>query len=353
METSNASRQVFNRLMGTLIQRRNFWLGLILLTALFGFESFNYSTTFTALNDLMGDMRFAGVRWATILALAFSAIDFAGIARLFSDDQNESGGKETWFLFVAWLLAATMNAILTWWGVSLALVNHSMASTSVIDPNLLMRAVPIFVAIMVWVTRILLISTISTAGPRFMTGEAPQLSNENAIVPVRSASLNTARPRPVQSSPAPLPVSTRAMRQNASTQRSSPPAEPAPRPVSSPARAAPSQSRPRPPEPQAPRPTASPPRSSTPSAPASRPAANPPRNAPSKPDPRPQRSQPPNNRSQRPQNTPPPPPPPPVDDDFEIDEPEYIPDPNYLPSNSAFHSLSARSKDNHNGATRQ
>lgn len=338
MENTNASLQMFNKFMGTLLQRRNFWLGAILLTALLGFESFNYSTTFTALNDLLGEMRFAGVRWATILALAFSAIDFAGIARLFSDDQNESGGKETWFLFVAWLLAATMNAILTWWGVSLALVNHSMASTNMIDPNLLMRAVPIFVAIMVWITRILLISTISVSGTRFMTGEVPQaLSSERGIVPFNTAA--APRPRQVQSSPAPLPVSTRAMRQNASAQRSAPP-EPAPRPIPTQTRSAPPPAQMR----------------STPSTPASRPATSPSpsRNGQNNSSSRPQqqRPQPPNNRnSQRPQNNPPPPPPPPVDDDFEIEEPEYIPDPNYMPSNSPFHSLSARSKNN--GSQRQ
>jgi len=344
MENSNASRQMVHRLMGTILQRRNFWLGAILLIALLGFESFNYSTTFTALNDLLGEMRFASIRWATILALAFSAIDFAGIARLFSDDTSESGGKEAWFLFIAWLLAATMNAILTWWGVSLALVNHSMASTNMIDPNLLMRAVPIFVAIMVWVTRILLISTISVSGTRFITGEVPRaLSTERGIVPVQTSS--APRPRPTQSSPAPLPVSTRTMRQNASAQRSAPP-EPAPRP-------APTQARSAAPEP-APRPNVGPARNSTP-APGnvSRPAASPPRNGQPNPASRPQqqRPQPPNNRGQRPQNTPPPPPPPPVDDDFELEEPEYIPDPNYLPANSPYHSLSARSKNN--GGTRQ
>lgn len=341
MENSNASLQMFNRFVGTILQRRNFWLGAILLTALLGFEAFNYSTTFTALNDLLGEMRFAGLRWATILALAFSAIDFAGIARLFSDDQDESGGKETWFLFIAWLLAATMNAILTWWGVSLALVNHSMASTNMIDPNVLMRAVPIFVAIMVWVTRILLISTITVSGTRFMTGEVPQaLFSERGIVPVQTA--GAPRPRPAQSSPAPLPVSTRTMRQNASAQRSIPP-EPTPRPTANQNRNPLSE--------PAQRPNSAPTRGIPPEPP-SRPAASSPRNSQPNPASRPQqRTQPPNNRGQRPQNTPPPPPPPPVDDDFEIEEPEYIPDPNYLPSNAQFHSLSARGKNN--GAPRQ
>lgn len=93
-----------------------YWV--ILLSALIAFEFFNYSTTEFALRDLMGDLKFMGMHWATILALAFCGIDFAGIARLFSPDQSGVEQKEVWYLFGAWLLAATMNAMLTWWGIS-------------------------------------------------------------------------------------------------------------------------------------------------------------------------------------------------------------------------------------------
>ncbi|NPV57555.1 MAG: hypothetical protein HPY76_12905, partial [Anaerolineae bacterium] len=92
---------------------------IIILTALLAFEMFNYSTTDYALRDMLGDLRFAGVRWSTILAIAFCGIDFAGIARLFTPESGESEPKEVWYLFGAWLLAATMNALLTWWGVSM------------------------------------------------------------------------------------------------------------------------------------------------------------------------------------------------------------------------------------------
>ncbi|GAF95342.1 unnamed protein product, partial [marine sediment metagenome] len=39
--------------------------------ALVAFEIFNYGTTEFALGDLLGDLGFAGIRWSTILALAF------------------------------------------------------------------------------------------------------------------------------------------------------------------------------------------------------------------------------------------------------------------------------------------
>ena len=140
----------------------------MILGALIAFEIFNYSTTDHALGDLLGNLTFAGIQWSTILALAFCGIDFAGIARLFTPEQGADEPKEVWYLFGAWLLAATMNAILTWWGVSMAVTNHSVQSSSVIDSKTLTSVVPVFVAIMVWVIRILIIGTLSLAMDRLL-----------------------------------------------------------------------------------------------------------------------------------------------------------------------------------------
>jgi hypothetical protein len=80
----------------------------------------------------------------------------------------------------AWLLAATMNAILTWWGVSMAISNHAMSSTAVVDSSTLTNVVPVFVALMVWVIRILVIGTLSSAGEKIFT---------EAVRPPRHASI--------------------------------------------------------------------------------------------------------------------------------------------------------------------
>jgi hypothetical protein len=156
------------------------FFGLIILTALAAFEVFNYSTTEFALRDLLGEIRFAQIRWATILTIAFCGIDFAGIARLFSANQNNDKPKEIWYLFGAWLLAATMNAFLTWWGVAMAITNHTMQSSSLISASSLVEVVPIFVAIMVWIIRILIIGTISVAGDRLFAGSFKQSSDFTA-----------------------------------------------------------------------------------------------------------------------------------------------------------------------------
>ncbi len=153
---------------GVRLQRGVVFGGLIVL-ALLAFELFNYSTTDFALRDLLGDLRFLGVRWATILAVAFCGIDFAGIARLFTPEQGAEEPAEVWYLFGAWLLAAAMNAMLTWWGVSVAVLNHQALGNAVLGRETLLKGVPVFVALMVWLIRVLIIGTFSVAGDRLFT----------------------------------------------------------------------------------------------------------------------------------------------------------------------------------------
>ena len=151
---------------------------IILVVGLVAFEMFNYSTTDFALSDLLGDLRFVGIKWSTILAVAFCGIDFAGIARLFMPEEQQEAQREVWFLFAAWLLAATMNAILTWWGVSMSLVSHSVQSTAIVDAATIQQIVPVFVAIMVWLTRILLIGSFSFSN-KFQTARASKPAQSN------------------------------------------------------------------------------------------------------------------------------------------------------------------------------
>lgn len=169
MNLSIARNQKINTTLSRFKLRRGFAFGLIIISALIAFEIFNYSTTEFALSDLLGDLDFVGIRWATILALAFCGIDFAGIARLFTPEEGEHESTEVWYLFGAWLLAATMNAMLTWWGVSIALLNHDSLGNAVVDRETLLKVVPIFVAILVWLIRVLIIGTFSVAGDRLFS----------------------------------------------------------------------------------------------------------------------------------------------------------------------------------------
>src|SRR5210317_1228082 len=171
-----ATNSKFSKLLqGNRISRGLVW-GILILSALIAFEIFNYSTTEFAMSDLLGDLKFLGMRWSTILAIAFCGIDFAGIARLFTPEQGADEPNEVWYLFGAWLLAATMNASLTWWGVSIAILNHQTLGNAVVSRESLLKIVPIFVAIIVWLSRVLIIGTISVAGDRLFSQADIRLS---------------------------------------------------------------------------------------------------------------------------------------------------------------------------------
>jgi hypothetical protein len=187
------SRQGLGAVVRRFKLQRGLAFGVIIIAALLAFELFNYSTTDYALEDLLGNLSFMGVQWSTILAIAFCGIDFAGIARLFTPEEGADEPGEVWYLFGAWLLAATMNAMLTWWGVSLAILNHQTLGNAVIDRNTLLRAVPIFVAVLVWLIRVLIIGTFSVAGDRlFSQGERSQVGLR------RSYSVAVENPAPVR-----------------------------------------------------------------------------------------------------------------------------------------------------------
>ncbi len=188
-----------SRISKKLNHSRGLFFGFLIIGALLAFELFNYTTTDFALNDLLGGLRFIGIRWATILAIAFCAIDFAGIARLFTPEQGSSAQREVWYLVGAWFLAASMNAMLTWWGVSLAVLNHQSLGGTVVPRQTMLTVVPIFVAIMVWVIRVLIIGTFSVAGNRLFS--QAESSHHNQSVPVMHRSDGSAHPAPAQAMP--------------------------------------------------------------------------------------------------------------------------------------------------------
>jgi hypothetical protein len=179
----------------------------MLAFALLAFEIFNFGSTQFALNDILGDLKFAGFRWASILAIAFCGIDFAGIARVFTPEQGRDEPAEVWYLLGAWFLAAAMNASLTWWGVSVAIVNHTSASgDAVISSTTMTKVVPIFVAVMIMFIRVLLIGTFSVAGDRLFTTDKQSSYN------------NTSRPRPANGQSY-RPATTAALRPASSINR--------------------------------------------------------------------------------------------------------------------------------------
>jgi hypothetical protein len=194
--------------------KRGVIFGMIILGALLAFEVFNYSSTLFALSDILGGLAFGPLRWATILAFAFCAIDFAGIARIFTPEQGRDEPAEVWYLFAAWFLAAAFNATLTWWGVSVAVISHNAVGGMLLGQPAMVKIVPIFVAAMVLIIRVLLINTFSIAGDRIFSSAETRASRYQSQPTYRPSteSLRTPNESPAFPRPAPKPTPTVASR---------------------------------------------------------------------------------------------------------------------------------------------
>lgn len=150
----------------------------VLATALTGFEIFNFDTTRYALLNLFSGQRFAGFEWASILAFAFCGIDFAGLLRMFTTEQGKDEPTEVWLLMGAWFIGATMNAVMTWYAVALAINGRRLGVSFVSYEEMLFYA-PIFVAILVWLTRVLFIGAISITVDRLLHAPPPRRRQHN------------------------------------------------------------------------------------------------------------------------------------------------------------------------------
>ena len=176
------------------LKGRGLWFGLILLAALVAFELFNFSTTEYALNTLFGSHEALGLAtWAQVLAIAFCGIDFAGLSRLFTPETGRKEPKEIWLLTGAWFLGAGMNAIMTWWAVGSALAENSALGNELVSRADILHYGPIFIAGLVWLTRILIIGTFAFAGDHiFTTAEKTAGGVVDSVArPVRSRSRRT------------------------------------------------------------------------------------------------------------------------------------------------------------------
>jgi hypothetical protein len=163
-----------SKMLDALRERPDSVYMAIIVAALVAFELFNFSTTDFALRGMFGSQSAVGISWSTILALAFCGMDFAGIARLLAPHQVEAESRDSWFLLGAWVLAAAMNAGLTWWAISIAVYNQPVDTALILDPMTFVTAVPVLMAVMVWVIRILIIGTLVSSFNRAIYGKEPK-----------------------------------------------------------------------------------------------------------------------------------------------------------------------------------
>lgn len=170
----------------------------MLAFAWLGFEIANYMTTELAITDLLGvPASLWGLKWSDLIAISFSLVDFAGIAAVFTPEKGKNEPKEIVYLFIGWLIAASMNAVLTWWAVAMQIEATGVKHTFV-DMNKVVVYGPIFIAVLVLIVRIALIGTIITTvdqifNPRDKSEKTPR---RKASKPKTSrATLSPSRPR--------------------------------------------------------------------------------------------------------------------------------------------------------------
>lgn len=149
-----------------LLENRVHIFSAIIIISFSAFELFNFLTTQSSFRDLLGTLSFGPFTWATILSVAFCGIDLAGIARLFTPERGHEEPAEVYYLFGAWLLAAALNATLTWWGLSVAINTNlasggAQASSALIGQSGIAKWAPILLAIVVFAIRILIVNAFS------------------------------------------------------------------------------------------------------------------------------------------------------------------------------------------------
>ncbi|MBN2471350.1 MAG: hypothetical protein JXN59_11540 [Anaerolineae bacterium] len=173
------------------VTARGLWFGLILLAALAAFELFNFATTEFALQSLFGAHDALGIAtWAKVLAIAFCGIDFAGLSRLFTPETGRKEPREIWLLTGAWFLGAGMNAVMTWWAVTSALAENPLLGNELISRGDILRVGPIFIAALVWLTRILIIGTFAFAGDHMFS----TAGQHSGVIESRARPVSSSRP---------------------------------------------------------------------------------------------------------------------------------------------------------------
>lgn len=142
---------------------QNFVIGLMTFISVVALNIFNFGSTQYALNDLLGEVETLGHQWATILALVFCLVDFAGIAGIFTPEKGKDERRIIWYLGLGWFVAASLNAGLTWWGIGASMINRGVTGNALMPQEDLLNIVPKVIALLVWLVRVCLIISIVVA----------------------------------------------------------------------------------------------------------------------------------------------------------------------------------------------
>jgi hypothetical protein len=163
-------------------------LTLMLMIGGISFEISNAITTNSSLNEIIRTAFLANV-----LTVAFVAIDFGALARIFTP---ETGDKEeplvVLLLGAAWLIVAMGNTMLTWWHLSVV-----MESNGVIAPRAMhgfVEFLPGMLAVMVFLIRVVLIYSLGVVLDKWIHGGARVGSPVEHLITGRAKSTKVSMP---------------------------------------------------------------------------------------------------------------------------------------------------------------
>lgn len=183
-------------LKNSFVTHKTAVITLIITTAFLGFELFNFDTTRYALDHLMRGRTFLGLEWAAILAFAFGSIDLAGLIRVITPEQDlKDEPLEIWLMLGAWFIGVGLNATMTWYTMTLVIAPLGAdAATMPSVHNTVLHYAPTFIAFLVWLTRITLISSIALTLDRLAGSPSQQRHRSRHL----SQSLGRPKRQPVR-----------------------------------------------------------------------------------------------------------------------------------------------------------
>ena len=113
------------------------------------------------------------------MALAFGSLDFAGLVRVFTPEQElKQESSEIRLMIGAWLVGAALNATMTWYAMALLIAPlGAEIGAALFTHEQMLRTAPLFIALLVWLTRVSLISSVALALERLADPDSGQRPN--------------------------------------------------------------------------------------------------------------------------------------------------------------------------------
>lgn len=137
--------------------------GIIFLSAL-AFEVINIATNVAGFESFFGGIKFLGISWAIWATIAFEAADVGCLCYSWDRKFDFRTHPEAGFALTAHFFAGFADAGLSYFAFMMAIGNSVSQMANVVGEKAILTWAPVFLALMIWVIRTLLMGTIVTQG---------------------------------------------------------------------------------------------------------------------------------------------------------------------------------------------